>query len=757
MSGLIAGNDAQLISALERFGPHDHLCSIYENQQDHFAVAVPFIRIGLERHEKCLYITDAESLEAVRAAMLAGGIDVASALDSGALTLATKDQTYMRLGRFDPDWMFSYWRDAAEQARREGYDSLRATGETEWVVRGGPGLERWMEYECRLTHAMAESNAFALCQYNRNLFPPALILDVIRTHPVVIYRLTVCRNFYFVPPEEFLGEDPAANEVERLLTNVRERERLDDELHRAHAELEQRISERTQELREHEEWLRLAQHAAGLGITDWNAGTGLARHSDELFRIYGLSPADGTFTFEQWIESVHADDRAAVRESFAAALEEHRCWEGEFRIVRPDSTIRWIAAKATIFFGEDGAAVRVITTQMDVTERRRAEEAHFNAQKLNSIGLLAGGVAHDFNNILTGILGNASMLLEDSSAGPDGRAPDSRVQAVIDAAQKAAELTRQLLAYAGKGQFVVEELDLSEVVRDMSGLLRSAVPKSIALQMDLAGRLPAVTADACQMQQILMNLVTNAAEAIGDQKAGTIVVTTGAGVPAPDSSGAETGMAGGEYVYVQVSDTGCGMDDATKAQIFDPFFSTKFTGRGLGLAAVSGIVRAHGGGISVASAPGAGSTFRVSLRASGGYPRTHRESTGFHASVTGAYKLLVVDDEECVRDVAREALIRHGYDVIFARDGQEAITVFEREAGEIDLVLLDLILPRLNGAEVLEKIRRLRPHARVLVTSGHSAQEAQRLCSAHGAQAFLAKPYTAERLVRAVGSVIADN
>ncbi|HWR53081.1 MAG TPA: MEDS domain-containing protein [Bryobacteraceae bacterium] len=753
MAGLISPNDAQLLSALERFGPHDHLCSIYENQQDHFAVVVPFIRIGLERHEKCLYITDAESLEGVRAAMQAGGLDVAAALDSGALTLATKDQTYMRLGTFEPDWMFSYWREAAEQAKREGFNSLRATGETEWVVRGGPGLERWMEYECRLTHAMAESNAFALCQYNRTVFPPSLILDVIRTHPVVIYRGTVCRNFYFVPPEEFLGQDSSAREVERLSTNVREREQLDYELQRAHAELEERILARTQELREREEWLRLAQNAAGLGIADWDAGTGRARHSDELFRIYGLSPSERTFTFEQWIGSVHGDDRAAVREGFAAALRERRSWEGEFRIVRPDGTIRWIAAKGTMLYGEQGEPTRVIATQMDITERKRAEEAHFNAQKLNSIGLLAGGVAHDFNNILTGVLGNASLLLEDSVLGSD-----PRIEAIIEAAQKAAALTRQLLAYAGKGQFVVEELDMSEVARDMAGLLRSAVPKSIALQMDLAGTLPAVTADPCQMQQVLMNLVTNAAEAIGDQHVGTIVVTTGVGQPAPDWSATEAEMPPGQYVFVQVSDTGCGMDAVTRAQIFDPFFSTKFTGRGLGLAAVSGIVRAHGGMISVVSAPGAGSTFRVYLRAAPALLSCkRREQPMVHTVVNGAPKLLVVDDEECVREVAGEALSRHGYDVIFARDGQEAVAVYEKQAGEIDLVLLDLILPRLNGAQVLEFIRRLRPDARVLLMSGHSAQEAERLCSAHGAQAFLAKPYTAERLVRAVGSVIAEN
>src|SRR5574340_1079350 len=194
----------RLVEALRQLKPHDHLCSIYEDPQEHFAVAVPFIRIGLEKHEKCLYITETAYLDTVQAALRAGGVDVGAAMDSGALTLTTKDQTYMRNATFDPDWMFTFWHEAAEDAQREGFSSLRATGETEWVVRGGPGMERWMEYESRLTRTLAESNAFALCQYNRRVFPPELMLDIIRTHPIVIYRDTVCENFYFVPPEEFL-------------------------------------------------------------------------------------------------------------------------------------------------------------------------------------------------------------------------------------------------------------------------------------------------------------------------------------------------------------------------------------------------------------------------------------------------------------------------------------------------------------------------------------------------------------------------
>jgi PAS domain S-box-containing protein len=226
MTSLDADSQA-LAVALERLGPHDHLCSIYENRRDHFAVALPFIRTGLARGEKCIYIADDGTIPDLRKILESGGIDVERALATGALVLTTKEETYLQRGSFDPDWMFRFWKDTTEGAMRAGFSAVRGTGETEWVLRGGPGLERWMEYESKLTRMMGENNFSALCQYNRHFFPPELILDVIRTHPVVIYNGTVCRNFYHVPPDEFLSDKSAAAEVERLLTNIRDRQQVE--------------------------------------------------------------------------------------------------------------------------------------------------------------------------------------------------------------------------------------------------------------------------------------------------------------------------------------------------------------------------------------------------------------------------------------------------------------------------------------------------------------------------------------------------
>ena len=231
-----------IFTALEQLGPHDHLCSIYESQEEHYSVAIPFIRIGLARGEKCVYVADHGTEGIVRAAMHAEGIDVERAVASRALVLTTKEQTYLKCGSFDPDWVFTFWKEATVSAMKEGFSVLRATCETEWLLTGSREIEHWIEYESKVTHTLLENHCFALCQYNRHRFPPEIILDVIRSHPIVIYRGKVCKNFYYVLPDEFLGANRAERDVERILTNIRESERVESEL-RAHQKELQRAQE----------------------------------------------------------------------------------------------------------------------------------------------------------------------------------------------------------------------------------------------------------------------------------------------------------------------------------------------------------------------------------------------------------------------------------------------------------------------------------------------------------------------------------
>ena len=255
-------DDAPLLTALAQLTPPNHVCSIYESPEEHLAVAIPFIRMGLERGEKCIYIADDGTGATVRDAMFADGIDVEQAIATGSLILDQKEGAYQKHGAFDPEWMFTFWTNATAEALHQGFSALRVTGETEWVLRGAPGLERWIEYESRMTDVLARHKCIALCQYSRRLFPPELVLDIIRTHPIVIYRGVVCRNMYYVPPDQLLGTNQPQREVERLLTNIREREEVEYTLRRQRNELE----ESETRFRESEHLLRLVLDALPVGV-----------------------------------------------------------------------------------------------------------------------------------------------------------------------------------------------------------------------------------------------------------------------------------------------------------------------------------------------------------------------------------------------------------------------------------------------------------------------------------------------------------
>ncbi|HWQ53680.1 MAG TPA: PAS domain-containing protein [Bryobacteraceae bacterium] len=491
-------------------------------------------------------------------------------------------------------------------------------------------------------------------------------------------------------------------------------------------------------LRESEQWLKFSQEAAGVGLRDWDLITGVSRCSEQFLRLYGLDTRQRTMTYEQWMSLIHPDDREPTAARVEAALEGRAPYELEFRAVRGDGEVHWIGVKATIFRDEHGKAVRLIGAHFDITDRKRSEEAHHNAQKLESIGLLAGGIAHDFNNLLTGILGNASLVQADVPP-----AAADRVDAIMIGANKAADLTRQLLAYAGKGRFVVRDTDLATVVREMTDLLRVSIPRHIEVRSSLER--VTVRADAGQLQQVIMNLVTNAAEAIGEAHGGTVSISTGVQrLDAPLTGSVGQTLAPGTYAFLEVADNGGGMDQETRTRIFDPFFTTKFLGRGLGLAAVAGIVRSHQGAITMESEPGKGSALRVL------FPAVPALLPPVKPAV------LVVDDEESVRDFLIRVLEARGYAVDCASNGREALSRLNERERDIGLVLLDVVMPVMGGGETLDRIRSRRPDLKVLLTSGFSEDEVQRLCGARANVWFIQKPYTAQQIAEKVEAVLDD-
>ena len=395
--------------------------------------------------------------------------------------------------------------------------------------------------------------------------------------------------------------------------------------------------------------------------------------------------------------------------------------------------------------GRRGVDVTGSRKAAEEAERRQLERKLQEAQKLESLGVLAGGVAHDFNNLLTGIIGYVSLALQQA---PDDAALRVFLDRAVESAQRAAELCRQMLAYSGRGRFIIGHVDLSRAVRDLAALLKTSVSRKAELSFELADDLPHVLADASQIRQVLLNLAVNASESLGEQP-GAVTVRTGRAWCDRDALRQTTiddDLPEGEYVFVEVADTGCGMDAEMRQRVYEPFFTTKFTGRGLGLAAVLGIVRGHHGAIRLISTPGFGTTVRVLFPPA---PEAEPAPAEGVPSTTGGV-VLFVDDEPALRDLAERALRPAGFQVLTAADGREALEVFRGQAADMRVVVLDMTMPHVNGDEVLREMRRLRPGVRVILSSGFSEQEVNRRFTDGDLSGFLQKPYRPHELVEKV-------
>jgi len=404
---------------------------------------------------------------------------------------------------------------------------------------------------------------------------------------------------------------------------------------------------------------------------------------------------------------------------------------------------------------KSGQIVGASHVARDITGQKRAAENMRQTQKLESLGILAGGIAHDFNNLLVGIVGNASLALEDIRSDSPAR---QSIQEVVAAGKRAAELTQQMLAYSGRGRFVVDRIDLSKYIREVVPLIQAAIPRTVALQLALQENLPAIEADTSQIQQLVMNLVINGAEAIPEGKTGTVTIVTSQQQlderhVREHESAAIGELKPGTYVLLEVRDTGSGMDEATKATIFDPFFTTKFTGRGLCLAAVLGIVRGHAGAIEVDSAPERGTVFRVLFPALDVAPDHQPQAHQDIRDLSGQGTILVIDDEPVVRSMVKRALEHYGYNVLLAEDGERGLEVFRQAADHIQCVVLDMTMPVMSGEETLSRLRVLCSDIPVILSSGFNEAEAMRRFEGKGLAGFIQKPYTTPTLAEKIKDV----
>jgi PAS domain S-box-containing protein len=519
-----------------------------------------------------------------------------------------------------------------------------------------------------------------------------------------------------------------------------------DELEIANAELRQKLVER----KEAEDSLK---------VSEYKFRTFVERSFDVIFVL----DAAGVFQFvsPSWethfgtpVQKVVGHDfRSFVHPDDVAPLE---CYlkkvlstgKGDtsppFQVVCADGSWHLFLANGTPYLDASGRDM-YIGIGHDISEQKRAEDERLSlerqllhAQKLESLGVLAGGIAHDFNNILTSIIGNADLAL--MRINPESSAIDN-LHSIEKAAARAADLAKQMLAYSGKGKFVIEHHDINGLLEEMLHILQVSISKKAVLRLNLARPLPLVEVDATQIRQIIMNLVINASEAIGD-RSGFIAISTSCMEYDKNylkDVWLDETISEGQYVSVEITDTGCGMSKEVLEKLFDPFFTTKFTGRGLGMAAVLGIVRGHSGAIKVYSKPGKGSTFKILLPASA----TAAEISS-HDSHDDEWKgsgtVLLVDDEATIREMASEMLTELGFEVVTANDGREAVDAYKARP-DFSFVILDLTMPHLDGDQCFRELRKLNPEVKVIISSGFSEMEVTQKFVGKGLAGFIQKPY----------------
>jgi signal transduction histidine kinase/CheY-like chemotaxis protein/streptogramin lyase len=504
------------------------------------------------------------------------------------------------------------------------------------------------------------------------------------------------------------------------------------------------LEDAARQLRRSEDRLKNAERLAHVGHWDWDVKANHLSWSEEMYRVFDWPP-DHTPSYKNFVQAVVLQDRERFERWINECLAKKSGDSIEFQITRPNSDVRIVSCTSAVSLDEEGLSTRLFGACQDITDSRRAQQEDLARQKLESLGTLASGIAHDFNNLLGGVLAQAELGLAETAP---GAFPTKELAAIRQVAIRGSEIVRQLMIYAGKEANVLGLVDVSQIVMEMLELLKVSVSKRATLLADLRADLPAVRANASQIRQIVMNLVTNASEALDDRD-GIIRVTTRRVSPGQASTVTKGPTEGPYLLQLAVSDTGRGMSTEMQAKVLDPFFSTKGAGHGLGLAVVHGIVRSLRGSIHIASEPGHGATFRVLLPCAEAAADVTPEPTFDVSESTSAPQestVLVVEDEDALRQPVVSILRMAGFTVLEAPDGATAIDLL-RTHDKIDAILLDMTIPGASSHEVVNEAVKARPDIRVILTSAYSQEMLKPPLSAPQIHGFIRKPYQLGDLV----------
>ena len=515
------------------------------------------------------------------------------------------------------------------------------------------------------------------------------------------------------------------------------------------------ITERKQaeeDLIESEYFFRESQRSASIGSYKTDFIAGYWESSEVLDSILGID-RDYNRNIQGWFDIVHPDDLGMMdRYVKEEVISKGKAFNKEYRIIREnDGESRWVHGLGEVKFDGDGNILSMIGTIQDITERKQLEQQFQHAQKLESLGVLAGGIAHDFNNLLAVIIGHCSLAALRPEAAVE------HIPKIEKAADRAAELCRQMLAYAGKSQLFMTQVNMGSLVDEMVKMLKSTINKNVDIKLALSDDIPLISGDASQINQIAMNLIINAAEAIGEAQGEVYVSLEKIEIREEQSEKDHIGniIPPGLYLRLGVTDNGCGMDDETKQRIFEPFYTTKFTGRGLGMSAVLGIITAHKGALQLSSHPGHGATFNVYL------PIQGCESAGDESLqrisptlLQGSGTILLAEDEEQIRQIAKILLEELGFKVIEASNGEEALEQYRNNSLDITLVVTDMDMPVMDGYQLFLALKKINPDLPVVISSGFGDADITSRVVEGNVAGILSKPYRFDQLREVLKRVV---